>query len=480
MQDEKQETLRKKESRSLWVRCFVSALVTVVVCVGFLFLTALIPQKAIQKNCEKSAEFYVTHALFEAKQGYESDHMTDNYADCILQNIIYQIDTQHPVHSSLQASYYQPEEENVDTAFYQAVFEGRISNVNYYRYWHGSMVILRPLFVLTDIQGVRMILGACVALMGILIIGLLCREKQVGLAVVYTIAMLVIDIQMLFRCIEYVMPFLVMQAVLIYVCVTCHNRCRKFPEDAEAVIGSYHPMFLAAGIVTSFVDFLTTETITFTVPMLFLLALCKPTRISDNRVISREDLKSKHKKWSGLMTVVKAGCFWLIGYAGMFLAKWVICALCFGREALMESLQQAAVRVGGQVGASNNTNLSEAANGMERLYGAVWHNLASLFSMRGTLVSGKAMVFAFGSLAVLAAFIYLFHIKKINWNRYVPWFLLALLPYIRYLALSNHAYLHFFFTYRAQLITVMVVLLFTWENVKDGLTGLVHRKRPKR
>ena len=66
---------------------------------------------------------------------------------------------------------------------------------------------------------------------------------------------------------------------------------------------------------------------------------------------------------------------------------------------------------------------------------------------------------------LVAAFviIYLFR-KNMKAAEVVPCCALALLPYLRYLVLSNHAYLHFFFTYRAQMVCIMVVAYLVWEH----------------
>lgn len=489
-----QESVNVKKHKgitdSIWLKSIFYAVVTVLSCVGLLFITSCIPRELIQDNCERSAQYYIAHELFEAKSGYESDRMVDNYADSILHNIIYQLDTSDPVSSSLRASYYHADRTSVAESFYEAVYGTKESNVNYDRYWHGSMVILRPLFIITDIQGVRLILGGCVAILGLIILILLWKMKQRALAVIYLLGMMVIDAFMLFRCLEYVMPFLVLQTTLLYICAS-YNRKQKramerFGNGQEYmrmmdsglwVFDSYRPMFLVVGIVTAFVDFLTTETLTFTIPMLFLLVFGNSLYEQGRTASVQEVLHGKQILQKRVIKLTQCGFCWFVGYAGMFLSKWLVSAACFGLDAFMSSVRQAAVRINGAVGATDNTNLSETANLFERVYGAIWHNLASLFSMRGTLFSGRVTVAVWITIAVTVALVYLFRVRKIDWSRYLPWFVLALLPYVRYMALSNHAYLHFFFTYRAQLITVMVILLFIWENVREGIIGLIRKKK---
>lgn len=47
--------------------------------------------------------------------------------------------------------------------------------------------------------------------------------------------------------------------------------------------------------------------------------------------------------------------------------------------------------------------------------------------------------------------------------------LIALIPYIRYLVMSNHSYSHYWFTFRAQISSVMALLLAVAVNLDKGL-----------
>jgi len=66
---------------------------------------------------------------------------------------------------------------------------------------------------------------------------------------------------------------------------------------------------------------------------------------------------------------------------------------------------------------------------------------------------------------------YLFRTKKVNdINRLFG--ILAIIPVVRFIALNNHSYIHFFFTYRALLVTVVVLVyvlggyMISWKNMK--------------
>ena len=56
-------------------------------------------------------------------------------------------------------------------------------------------------------------------------------------------------------------------------------------------------------------------------------------------------------------------------------------------------------------------------------------------------------------------------------------FIIGIVPYVRYLVLSNHSYLHHFFTYRAQMTSVVALVMIIDELVeRRWLTHEIGRK----
>ena len=59
------------------------------------------------------------------------------------------------------------------------------------------------------------------------------------------------------------------------------------------------------------------------------------------------------------------------------------------------------------------------------------------------------------------------------WHSIIIYGIVGLIPYARYLVLHNHSYLHCFFTYRAQIATILAMFLITgslvdWRWFADG------------
>lgn len=128
-----------------------------------LLITGLIPRSMIEDSCRESSVYFQEHELFPYLVEGQFNTRQDNYADCILVNILYHIDGKDLSASLIKASYYNPEMETVEVSLTESMQAEQIPNVDYFRYWHGGMVLLRPLFVFTGIQG-----AAALSFMGML------------------------------------------------------------------------------------------------------------------------------------------------------------------------------------------------------------------------------------------------------------------------------------------------------------------------
>ncbi|NLD19546.1 MAG: hypothetical protein GX663_04775 [Clostridiales bacterium] len=427
-------------------------LITFIVCVGTLLLVCQIPQSAIQKNSKKSAEYFSGHEGFPLLIGDKINSRSDNYADCVLLNVIYNMDSDNSFKAIIADSYYRHDGEDASDDYEDAVFNGKNPNNEYSRYWHGSQVFIRPLLTITSIEGIRLVIFGLLLALNIWLAALLVKRKLYSAAAIYFISMLLVEIWMTAFSLEYVMSFLVMTGACIAV-VYAKKRATY--------------IFIATGMVTCFLDFLTCETLTFTVPVILLLVI-------------RSKYEALGSFKSEISKIIKYGLAWLISYGLMFSAKWLLVYAVLGKSAFINALQNAAFRIEGTV-TVDGLGLGEAVNLWQRLSGVILRNLACLFPVGSHVTSSMVFGLALGTLAVLGAVFYLFRKEPTDGKFIGLLLLIGLIPYLRFLCLSNHAYIHYFFTYRAQMATVMVIfsiLVFSLspsyvlgKNNKAGKTG---------
>ena len=94
---------------------------------------------------------------------------------------------------------------------------------------------------------------------------------------------------------------------------------------------------------------------------------------------------------------------------------------------------------------------------------AIWNNIKCLFPFEYG-ITGAFIGIAMVLFVIYTGYVY--HRKKIDWKCILLYALIGLIPYIRYVVLQNHSYLHNFFTYRAQLATVLAIVLILEQLTK--------------
>ena len=288
-----------------------------------LFLTGLIPQSAIADSCRESAVYFKEHELFPYLIDGQFNTMPDGYGDCVVVNIMYHISEEELLPSLIKAYYYNPEMESVEVSLWESLQEEKEPNEGYFRYWHGEMVLLRPLFLFTGIEGARYILGGILLVLTLFTVALLWRQRARALAVCYLLGNLIVQFWVCFFCVGYITTFLMMNIVaVISICLFRHRK------DTESLYRNVYILLAASGIYTCFFDFLTTETLTVTIPLLLLLVL----RYEAGEL---ENFGKEFKR------IVCCGILWVISYAAMFVFKWLLAAGILGWQAFYSAMQSA-------------------------------------------------------------------------------------------------------------------------------------------
>lgn len=234
--------------------------------------------------------------------------------------------------------------------------------------------------------------------------------------------MIMIAFPIVSLCLEYTWTFYIMLITsIIAICIE---------KDKEKQL---NVLFFIVGMLTCFLDFLTTEIITLFVPMLFVLIIRK----KEGRLTSFKQ---------GIKFVLQSGILWLIGYVGMWLAKWALSSIILGINAMDYVTAKAMNRINGLQGLES----------MEKMYiGAITRNWHALYPINIIKKQSDLWLIPIGFAIFIGIFTDWKNIKKM-------WFpalllIIALMPYARYLVLANHSYRHSMFTFRTQMITIIAL-----------------------
>lgn len=449
----------------------IQNLVTYLIYLGaFIFLltclmlaTTYIPQKAIQKHMQESAEILAERpTTWQILPGINSSKVHP-YADMLTLNIAYhfgddvrtydsfsffdklQYSNSEKLKAVMWAKYYgAPEDTDESIKLFKQSVDNRLpANKEYLRYWHGSAGIVRLLHIFLNIHQIYILHSIILITLLVYLIMLLLRSCFFREAIALLISLTMVSIWFVPICLEYYWCFLVMAAVsIIAVRVATKGSWQK------ATI-----LFFFTGIITAFLDFLTTETVTLVIPLLLMVSIGTTTvkRISENDALS--DMRD-----GVTLNLILKTCFsWLSGFSLMWISKWILAALILQEDVLPYVTAHIEERIGG-----DPNGKSQAAYAI----GAVGRNLRCLLPFD----YGRFGYFVLGILTGVAVALIAAHSIRINKKsdkQLLLWYsAIGCIPIVRYAVLHNHAWYHRSFTYRALAGSVLALCFIISELFK--------------
>ena len=439
-------------------------MIAAAVMTGLLVGVAMIPQSSIRDNVKKSAEYICSRALFENRVKAMDASRIDRYADAILIGIAYQYDSDKPLESVMWSAYYRDRRQNEDDNLLQAVTEGKEANQQYMRYWHGSNVIVRVLLTFLSVKGIYILNGVLLTILFGILIFLLARSKAYILIAGLIAGFIATAAWFVPYSLEYTWVFYIML-------VTSIIMARRESKGKEVGLGI---IFMITGMVTCFMDFLTAELLTLLVPLMIVLWYRwrsdekAPGRLggrdTDVRAGKHGSRRSENKIF-GCNKAAGAVIAWGIGYAGMWLTKWLMASIVLGENMTPYIKANLEERIGGDLGMGF----------WDYLRGAMDRNVKALIPW------GLGTGGFFAALLIILAvcyFCFVYKKDKVRRGCILIYAAIALIPFVRFLVLHNHSYLHYFFTCRALIISIMAVVMIMGEMIDWG--ALRHENKKKR
>jgi len=390
-------------------------------------VSAAIPNVVLQKNMRRSAKHYIDTERYAFAEDGVLQKVTDNHADQMWLNIGWNMEFGNPFLAALDTKYYDGEEFGTTAGLYLTVTRGKMANADYTRYWHGTAGVLRILHLFTDINGIKIIGMIGLILLIWRTVSILIHSGHWDLGICLLASLFWVQAWNLRLSVEYLPCFLI-----------CFGLCPAFLRLEKQ--GDIFLMLLAVicGTLTAFFDFLTTETVTILIPLILVVAIRSRERRLDNPL-------------QLLKLLVRCGLCWLLAYAGMFAAKWILVSLATGENHLLPAIDSAGRRVSGVVTVGQFRK-------KPGFLMAIAANFSALFEGTSRTEYGP-VIGTLICLIILIVFVY-----RINQVTQKPrpgtGFILLLggVVLLRYGLLANHSYMHAFFTYRALVSTILAIL----------------------
>lgn len=454
------------------ILCFLA---TLGILFALLFFACCIPKYKIRENLLESATYLLSEEeLFHQLKTGDQRTVIHNYADATTLNILYSVEGENLLWKIVMAPFYS-DRMNMDKSMTELLQERivleREADTVYDRYWHGMVLILKPLFLLFTLQQIRWIfLGALVGCMVILTVFLI-QKKQYLFSVLLWAGALSVQFWMAGFCIEYFPVFLI--AFLCSIAVVL----------AEGKRNRIMNICVVSGACVAFFDFLTTETIAFVLPVAIVYGIWH----------SKGMLRSIKEE---VIYLTGAGACWSGAYIFAYLIKWTLASLVCGEERFSVALAQIAGRQGNRVvnyavdslcsaGISPEALQNAGGNVLPQFLSAVVINIRLLLGLSGKISLEKlALVLVMIGL-LISVIVFLFRKPGRVETLPVLLFLLGTIPMLRMMVLNNHSMEHCFFVYRSLYGTIVcfgagIATIFDWEFLrrrkKDGVTGTKKQK----
>ena len=407
---------------------------SIVLATALQFLAFSLPTGPIRKNAKKSIESFQKEGKYREIIPGINYSMLDNFTDaCMIAGATY--NGKEALHKKAMNIYtWQTAGGIVNGVDHYDYYQSLIDECNgvkaktahpYFWYWHGYIVILKPLLTFFNYNNIRIlnILGQLICL--ILLVTLLYsrgfKKYILPFAVAYIIMMPVtVSLSLQFSACYYMM--MISSIVLL-----------KWKEYFEKT-NNYWIVFLITGIGTSFFDLLTYPIVTLGTPLIIYFIMNKEDSI---------------KKMAGNM--LEKVAFWGIGYVVFWIGKWAVASLLLQENCFVRALSKI------------NQHTSMDASGLVDKF-----TIGEVLK-RGFVWLQTPMLVVIIVLALVYLLIMLFKshgISKKGLKLSIPLFVVSLFPVMWFIFASSHVYFHYWMEYRSCFVLVF-----------GGLAALVKMRR---
>lgn len=402
----------------------VILLTSIIMLSSLMLLTiATIPREKVEKNIIESIPEIKSETEFKRIKPTRYNTYLHVYADEMILNMIYCMDTNKPVKSMFEAKYYQNKIE--EPSLEEAIENKSNGNMEYIRYWHGSMTIIRILLMFFNIKQIYNIFAIILAILLITVIIMLIKKKQYILIFATIVGLIATSSIYVPFCLEYVWTYLVMLITAI-LAIKLENKRNKY----------INILMFETGIITCFFDFLSTETITFLIPIIYFFTI----RYKEKRIVNIKTEAKQIVKWISL---------WLAGYSLMWGAKWLLASIILNINALDYVVDKAIFRINGSYFGKKENMLTIISEALKKNFLTIY----PFFFVKEPLVWWIIGISIVIIISVLAKR------DKEEWKKAGIVLALGVIPYIRYIVLASHSRSHYIFTFRAQLATIISVII---------------------
>lgn len=350
----------------------------------------------------------------------------DTHTDALILNIALNkgYDEQDSnIKKAFDNSFYEDETGEAVTSLQKNLQDGNNNNHEYSRYWHGMQALIRPLLLFFNYMEIRYILMMIIFILLGIVFSMIGKQLGIRHSIAFAITITMMFIIMIPMSIQYSSIFIVTLVAMIATMLLYRHQKKKFIPMLFFIIGAF----------STFFDLLTYPLIALGLPLVLAVLL--------------ESREKEMKLWQQILWIIKLGMLWAIGYGLLFFTKWMVASVVLQKNAIMLAINEVFFRVSG--------NDSNPVDYLDMLRS----NIDYFFV--------PTAIYILRTIAVIWLFVALFFRKKITKCSYMITLLcVAVIPYLWYLVFAGHSYIHCWFTYKIQAITVFAILTAMFEMIE--------------
>ncbi len=398
--------------RLLWAIIFLFC--GIILATLLLVLVYALPTGRMRDNVNNSIDLFKTEGDYKELIPGIYVGKLDNYTDSVmLAQAIYDGEESVSI-KAMNVMARMSKGKNYRESLIEYLDNGKSDGVHeYFWYWHGYMIYLKPLLLFFDYANIRL-LNMAFVFITILFLGYEMYKRGVGKYIIpFGLALFLLS------------PITIMMSLQFSSCfymMMLGNIVLLHFYDVLMDKKMYMFVFLFIGMGTSFFDFLTYPVVTLGIPLIWFFIL-----------------NTNKSLWNMFKDFFVNTCFWGIGYVGMWCGKWAIASVILRKNCFIQAINKIMA----------HTSVDENIT------------IAEVFRRNFEWTSERAyQVVMIAFLILLIVWLIKTGVDIVNLKCIIPILIIMLFPIAWYFFASSHAYFHYWMEYRE-----CIVLIFGFYSV---------------
>lgn len=387
----------------------------------FAILSCLLPNEIVHRNIGNSANDFLLETDYPTAIIQGRAYTMDNFTDAIILELAYCMDQHHMVRSVFTPKM-AVANKVMCVNLYALSVDGMQPNQNYSRYWHGTSFLSRFFFLFGNYNSIRYFLYLLTSLLLLATCFALYRTSGWVTTTGFFLGFVLLN--------GFVTQFSLQFATdVILALIFSMLVCRNYMDPKRMAM-----LLFIDGCMTCYFDLLTTPIMTIGLPMIVYLMLTVKTQEKASLV-------------SGVKNIVVPSALWGGGYLCTWFTKWILATILTPVNVLADGIKQTFFRAG------TGENITR--------WGALKENLIQVPWVAVLVISIVLIIL------IACAF------NKKYYKSVILLLPFMILPYCWYIFAANHSYLHCWFTYRNQMVTVsawffVLSLMVDWNKLIEN------------